>query len=231
MRKLLIVPLVLAILLVAADRISAYVAQRKIANRLASFYHLSALPSVHIKGFPFLTQVVAGRYTEVDITVSSLTAGGMQMRDMQARFTGVNAPLSRLIGNGQGPMTADRATATAFIPFASVQQRLPPGIKLAPDGGDLKLSGRLGYLGFDVPVAAAVSLQVSNSAIEVAPRHVTVAGGVPVVVPPELLGSRLAIALPVRDLPMHLQVRSVRVTTGGFEVTASAQDVELQNSG
>ncbi|HUK70471.1 MAG TPA: DUF2993 domain-containing protein [Streptosporangiaceae bacterium] len=231
MRKLLILFVVLVILLVAADRISAYVAQRKIASRVAASYHFPTQPTVHIKGFPFLTQVVAGRYKEVDITLSSLTAGGMQMRDLHARFTGVNAPLNRVIGNGQGSMTADRAAATAFIPFASVQQRLPPGIKLAPDGGDLKLSGKLGYLGLDVPVSAAVSLRVSNSAIEVAPRHVTVAGGVPVVVPTELLGNRLAIAMPVRDLPMHLQIRGVRVMTGGFEVTASAQGVEFQNNG
>jgi len=35
----------------------------------------------------------------------------------------------------------------------------------------------------------------------------------------------------VRDLPMHLQIRGVRVMTGGFEVTASAQGVEFQNNG
>ena len=100
MRKFLILLLILVILLVAADRISVYVAQRKVASRLAGAYNLSTPPSVTIQGFPFLTQVVAGRYDQVDVTLSSVTAGGVEMRDLRARFTGVHAPLVRLLGNG-----------------------------------------------------------------------------------------------------------------------------------
>ncbi len=229
MRKSLILLLILVILLVAADRISVYVAQRKVARRLASAYNLSTPPSVAIQGLPFLTQVVAGRYDQVDVTLSSVTAGGMEIRDLRARFTGVRAPLVRLLGNGSGNVTADDATATALIPFASVQRRLPLGITLGADGGKLKLSGKIGYQGFQVPVSAAVSLHITPSSIEVSPRNVTVGGTLPV--PPGPLGSRLALVLPVHDLPMHLKVTSVRVTNGGFEVSASARGVEFENSG
>jgi hypothetical protein len=231
MRRLVIFLVVLVILLVAADRISRYAAQRKIATRVATSYHLPTRPSVRIQGFPFLTQVLARRFKEVDVTLSSVTASGVRLEDLQARFKGVRAPLRKLVGKGRGVMTADQATATALIPFAAVQQRLPPGVRLTPDGGDVRLSGKLGYQGFQLPVSAAASLHVSNSAIEVSPRNVTVAGTLPVVLPPGLLGTRLAIAMPVRDLPMHLQVRSVRVTTGGLEVTASARGVEFQDNG
>jgi hypothetical protein len=229
MRKFLILALILVIVLVAADRISAYAAQRKISGRVASAYRLSPPPSVTIRGFPFLTQVVAGRYRQVDIAVTSVTAGGVEMRDLRARFTGVHAPLVRLIGNGPASVSADGATATALIPFASVSRRLPLGITLGADGGALKLSGKIGYQGFQVPVSAAVSLHVTATSIEVLPRNVTVGGTLPV--PPGPLGSRLAIALPVHDLPMHLEVTGVRVTDGGFEVSASARDVEFENSG
>ena len=229
MRKLLILFLVLVILLIAADRISAYVAQRKVASRLASAYSLSSPPSVTIQGFPFLTQVMAGRYTQVDVALSSVMAGDVEMRDLRARFTGVHAPLVRLLGNGTGTVSADDATATALIPFASVSRRLPLGITLAADGGALKLSGKIGYQGFQVPVSAAVSLHVTATSIEVSPRNVTVGGTLPV--PPGPLGSRLALVLPVHDLPMHLKVTSVRITNGGFEVSASARDVEFENNG
>ena len=43
--------------------------------------------------------------------------------------------------------------------------------------------------------------------------------------------ARLALVLPVHDLPMHLKVTSVRVTNGGFEVSASARGVEFENNG
>ncbi len=229
MRKFLILLLVVVVLLVAADRISAYVAQRKVASRIASAYSLPLPPSVSIQGFPFLTQVVAGRYSQVDIALGSVIASGVEMRDLRARFTGVHAPLVRLLGNASATVSADDATATALIPFASVQQRLPLGITLGADGGALKLSGKIGYQGFQVPVSAAVSLHVTATSIEISPRNVTVGGTLPV--PPGPLGSRLAIALPVHDLPMHLKVTSVRVTNGGFEVSASARDVEFENNG
>jgi hypothetical protein len=233
MRKILIILAVLLILLVVADRIAVHVAQRKIASRVASAYHLAVPPSVTIPGFPFLTQVAAGRYNEVDVALSSLTSGGVHMQDLRARFTGVRAPLVRLLGNGSASVTAkvtaDNATATALIPFASVQRRLPPGITLGADRGTLKLSGQVGYQGFHVPVSAAVSLRVTATAIEVSPRNVTVGGTI--ALPPGPLGSRLAITLPVHDLPMHLKVTSVRVTSGGFEVSASARGVEFENSG
>jgi hypothetical protein len=184
---------------------------------------------VTIQGFPFLTQAVAGRYKRVDVALSSVTAGGVQVRDLRASFTGVNAPLARLFGNNSSTVTADSAVATALIPFASVQRRLPLGITLRPDGNELKLAGKLGYEGFQLPISAAVSLHVTTTGIEVSPRNVTVGGTLPV--PSGPLGSRLAIALPVHDLPMHLKVRSVRVTSGGFEVSASARGVAFENSG
>jgi DUF2993 family protein len=58
MRKLLIGVIILAVLLVAADRIAAAVAENQISDRLTSAYGLAGKPGVTIAGFPFLTQVV-----------------------------------------------------------------------------------------------------------------------------------------------------------------------------
>lgn len=227
MRKFLIALVVLAVVLVVADRISLFLAERKIANRVATSYRLSTTPAVTIQGFPFLTQVVAGNYQQVEVAVNSVQQSGVQLRDLRARFDQVHAPVGQLVGSGQArSITADRADATALIPFATVQERLPAGIKLGPDSGRLRLFGTLGYQGLQVPVSAAVSLHVTSNGIEVTPRNLTVGGTLPV--PPTLLGARLAIALPVRDLPMNLHVTSVRVTANGFEVTASARDVAFE---
>ncbi len=230
MRKVLIVLIVLVVVLVVADRISVYVAQRKVANRLAATYSLSSAPAVTIRGFPFLTQVVAGSYRRVDVAVNTVDQNGVRLQDLRARLDGVHAPLRQLVGNGPArQITADHAAATALIPFATVQQRLPAGIRLGSDGGRLRLSGSLGYEGLQVPVSAAVSLQVTRHAIEAVPRNITVGGTLPI--PPTLLGSRLAVALPVHELPMRLQVTGVKVTASGFEVSASARGVAFENPG
>lgn len=228
MRKLLIALIVVAILVVAADRISLYVAQRKIANRVAAAYNLATPPAVTITGFPFLTQVIAGHYQQVVVTMGSVDTGGVQVDGLTARFAGVRAPLRQLLGTAQSAVTADHATATGVLPFATVQRRLPPGITISADGEHVRLTGNLGFQGIQVPVSAGVSLHVTSDVIEMSPRDLKVAGSPAV---PSLIGGRLVIALPVRDLPMHLKVRTVSVTSHGFAVTASAQGVEFENGG
>jgi len=65
MRKLLIGVVVLAALLVAADRISVAVAENQISNRLTSAYGLPSKPGVTITGFPL-------RLTSVHVTPDGL---------------------------------------------------------------------------------------------------------------------------------------------------------------
>jgi LmeA-like phospholipid-binding len=228
MRKLLIALVVVAILVVAADRISLYVAQRKIADRVAAAYNLATPPNVTITGFPFLTQVIAGHYQQVVVTMNSVDTRGVQIDGLTARFAGVRAPLGQLLGTGPSAVTADHATATGVLPFETIQRRLPPGITLSADGERVRLTGNLGFQGIQVPVSAGVSLHVTSNAIEMSPRDLKVAGSFAV---PSLVGGRLVIALPVHDLPMNLKVRSVHVTGHGFAVTATARGVEFENGG
>jgi hypothetical protein len=205
MRELLIALVGLVISLMVAERISVYVAQRRVARRMASEYDLSARLSVAIQGFPFLTQAVAGHYTQVDVALSSVTAGGAEVRDLRATFIGVLAPLARLLSNNSGTVTADSAAATALIPFASVPRRLPAGITLRADGDRAVTIRQAPLRGLPVADLRGVSLHVTTTGIEVSPRNVTVGGTLPV--PPGSLGSRLAIALRVHDPPMHRKER------------------------
>src|SRR6266536_73456 len=233
MRKLLIALVIILVALVAADRIAVHIAQRKVASRVAAAYSLARPPSVTIQGFPFLTQLVAGNYQQVDILLASVVRIWVDLRNLQARFVRVHAPLGELVGADRASVkviTADHAAATALIPFPVVQRRLPRGITLSQDGGgELRLSGKLGYQGLWVPVTAAVGLRVTGNAIEVVPHDVIVGGAL--AVPPALLGSRLAFTLPVHDLPMHLKMTRVRVTAGGVEVSAAARDVAFESRG
>ena len=74
MRKLLIGVIILAVLLVAADRIAVAVAENQISDRLTSAYGLAGKPGVTITGFPFFTQVVAGDYRQIDVSASQVPA-------------------------------------------------------------------------------------------------------------------------------------------------------------
>jgi LmeA-like phospholipid-binding len=224
MRKLLIALVVLAVLFVAADRIGAAVAANQVSDRLAATYGLSEKPGVTITGFPFLTQAVSGDYQQIDISANQIEADGATLHDLTVRLTGVHAPISQVFGGSSGTVTADRATGSALVDFATVERRLPPGFRLTPDGENLMVSGRLSYHGISIPVSATVTLAVSGAGIRVTPKDVTIADGF------SLPGSYLAqlrTVVPLGGLPLHLHLTSVRVTPDGLRVGAAARNVQF----
>src|SRR5260370_4022692 len=111
MRKLLIGVFVLAVLLVTADRISVAVAENQISDRLTSAYGLPEKPGVSITGFPFLTQVAAGDYGQIDVSASQVPAGGAPLRHLDVRLTRVHPTGRQVLGNGSSARTPHQARA------------------------------------------------------------------------------------------------------------------------
>jgi hypothetical protein len=225
MRKLLIGVAVLAVLLVAADRISVAVAENQISDRLTSAYGLPGKPGVSITGFPFLTQVAAGNYRQIDVSASQVPADGATLHNLDVRLSGVHATLGQVLGNGSSMVTADRAAGSAMVGFGAVDRRLPGGFRLHPAGKNLSVSGKLAYHGAHIPVSATVALGVSDSGIRVTPVRVDVPGlpGLPV----SAYSSRLRIVVPLSTLPLHLHLTSVHVTPRGLRIAASARHVQF----
>jgi hypothetical protein len=225
MRKLLIGLVALAVLLIAADRISVAVAENQISDRLTSAYGLAEKPDVTIAGFPFLTQVAAGDYHQIDLSASQVPADGATLHDLSVRLTGVHATVSQVLGSGSSMVTADRAAGSAMVGFGAVDQRLPGGFRLRPDGKNLSVSGTLAYHGAHIPVSATVALGVSGTGISVTPVRVRAAGlpGVPV----SAYSSQLRIVIPLSALPLHLRLTSVHVTPDGLRIGASARHVQF----
>jgi hypothetical protein len=225
MRKLLIGVAVLAVLLVAADRVSVAVAENQISARLTSAYGLPDKPGVSITGFPFLTQVAAGDYRQINVSASQVPAGGATLRDLKVRLSGVHATVSQVLGNGSSMVTADRAAGSAMVGFGTVDRRLPGGFRLHADGKNLSVSGRLAYHGAHIPVSATVAVGVSDSGIRVSPVRVDVPGlpGLPV----SAYSSQLRIVVPLSTLPLHLHLTSVHVTPDGLRIAASARHVQF----
>jgi hypothetical protein len=225
MRKLLIGVAVLAVLLVAADRISVAVAENQISDRLTSAYGLPDKPGVSITGFPFLTQVVAGDYQQIDVSASQVPADGATLHDLKVRLSGVHATVGQVLGNGSSMVTADRAAGSAMVGFGTVDSRLPGGLRLHSDGKNLSVSGTLAYHGVHIPVSATVAVGVSDFGIKVSPVRVNVAGlpGLPV----SAYSSQLHIVVPLSTLPLHLHLTSVQVTPDGLRIAASARNVQF----
>lgn len=238
MRKLLIALVVLVVLFVAVDRITLVIAEDEIASRIATAYSMPVQPGVSITGFPFLTQVVSGNYQQIGVTADQVQADGVTLHDLNVHLTGVHASISQLLGGSSSMITADRAAGTALVDFATVDKQLPQqtqvsvggqnvavsGLRLSPDGKNLKLSGNASVLGVSAPVSATATLSVSPSGITVTPEGATVAGGLSI--PASDIAS-MRFTVPLSGLPLHLHVTSVAVTPGGLRVGAAARNVQF----
>jgi LmeA-like phospholipid-binding len=223
MRKLLIAVIVVAGLLVAADRVAVILADRQIASRVQSAYSLPSKPSVSVTGFPFLTQVASGDYHQINVSIGSLNADGVQVNELTAQLSGVRAPLRDLSGHGSSGITAAQVTGSGTVPFSSVRSHLPRGVELSQDGEALRLAGKVSYLGVTVPVSADATLAPDGSGIAVTPTRISVASGSSAL--SSAIAGQFRFVVPVTGLPLHLAVRLVSVVPGGVRVGAAAADV------
>ena len=206
----ILVLLVLMGLLAVVDRVLAAAVGVHIGDRVASANDLQARPSVRVLGFPFLTQLASGDYREVAVMLGSLTAGDVELSDLDARFTGVHMSSGRRPRPGRSEITAEHASATAIVPFTVLSQRLPPGLTLSQAGSNLRIMSTV----LGRPVPGTLALGVSAAGITITPRFTGM---------PALVG----FVIPIQALPLRLSVTSVSVTEHGLRVSASGRDVRL----
>lgn len=240
-RVLLILAVIGIVLLVAADRIGIAVAESTVAGQARTQLAAEGVstpsdPAVHIHGFPFLTQVLSGRYDAIDIAVLQPTTRGIRMDRLDVTATGVHVPLSTLT-SGRGQIEADRVTGTAQVGWASFVQLVdlsgvtqygidPSTIQISgTDSGHINLSAPVTVEGATFTALATGTVTVAGSVLHVAITDISAADGP---LPPNVSGvlngieQQLTFDVRIPPLPYHLVVDSVRTSAAGVTITASA---------
>ncbi|WP_433180087.1 LmeA family phospholipid-binding protein [Actinoallomurus sp. CA-150999] len=230
MRKALVTCLILLVVLggvfVAGDIIGRRVAQNEIAKNVRAQYTLDHTPKVSIKGFPFLTQALDGRYDEIDVNVGELTEQGVRLTDTTVALKGVTAPMSDAMHGDASKMVADTATSTATIGYDDVNKQAPNHMKVSAKGSDLQVRGPYTVLGVTQTVTATVTVQPSGRSIRVVPQTVK-AGGM--AVPVGLVRQAFTFTMPVKGLPLGTRISDVQVKPEGLRVSTTAQNVKLSS--
>lgn len=226
-RGLLVSLIVLVLLLVAADRIGLAVAQGKVADKVQSSQHLNSRPSVHIGGFPFLTQVITNHYRAITLDANQLTVGSQDQRvtldRLQARLTGVRAT------NHFSGVTADQVAASAKISYPELSQLLGVPISYAPAGRvqakrSVSVLGRTvtGTVSAVITVPGGDQLGFTDVRVGVADTSISL---------PQTAVSELtavfAHQLSLSGLPFGLRVRQIIPDSSGVQVSATATNVAL----
>ncbi|HXP19166.1 MAG TPA: DUF2993 domain-containing protein [Streptosporangiaceae bacterium] len=208
LRELLAVGAAVVVVVAVADRLLAAGAMRRIARRIQLESRANATPTVRIWGMPFLPQLLAGRYSDVEVMLGACTVGGVEFSRLTARLSQVRAPLRQLLA-GDG-VTAAGLAATAMIPLSVLGRRLPPGLTLRLDGDNLYISGTI----LRVPVMGTLGIKADPEKISFTPK-VT---GIP---------APVGFVLGLPAMPQDLKITSVQVTSTGLEVTVTGTDVRF----
>jgi hypothetical protein len=243
---LLIVLVVLAGIFVAGDRLAVHYAEGKIADTVGeSSDRIEGEPKVSIKGFPFLTQVVAKKLTEVDVTVGSVRASAqghaVDVSDVRGTFSDVT------IDGTFSSATAGTARGSAVIAYRAMDAALPKGVTVSYAGaeraakGQVKLSGKLtdALAAAGIPVAGPVAGMVDGRDLTV---YATVslpgtdtlrlrAGGVSGL--PDIPGLSDAVGkvvdqnLRLAGIPATVKLSTVRAEPDGLHFSGSGTNVAL----
>jgi hypothetical protein len=234
MRKGPIIAVVIfVVLLIAADRISLIVAESQIADRVQKSQDLASRPNVSIKGFPFLTQVLFGRYHEVDVSVRGFAQSGLTVDKLSVRAHGVSVPLSKVMSGSVSEVPVDHADAVVSVDYAHVNAfisaQLGEVLKVSADDGNLKLTGTL-PVPPRVSLSAQVKVDVQGSALTLRPAALSsvLAKLAGTGVTASTVENFLTVRIPISQLPFGIQLQSAKVTPSALVIAASASGLTIR---
>ncbi len=223
---------VIVVVLVALDRIGLLIADHQIASRVQKSQGLSSSPSVSIKGFPFLTQVLSGHYGEVDVTVHDVTRNGLTVNTVSVHAHGVSVPLSQVISGSVKEVPVDRTDAQVTLGLdhvnAYLQSQIGTGLRVSGDNGTLKLTGTLPFPP-RTAVSASARIDVSGSAITLRPAALdSLIGMIPGTTSRSVIEQFFTVKLPISQLPFGIELKTATVVGNSVVIAASAAGLTLR---
>ncbi len=242
---LLVLLILLAVILVIADRVGRSVADDKVAQQVSQQAQkqdvkLGQQPTADITGFPFLTQVAAGRYDEILVHLRDVQAQAYTMPKLDIAAHGVHAKASDVL-NGSGRITADKVDGTATLGYPYLEKVVRDQISKQVEVKDLKLTGSDGkllvhatvpILGKELKLQGTTKLTLSSDGHrvridvqELKPEGVQL----PAFASGALnqLAEKLSTDIELPTLPYHLELTGIEPASDGLRVTAEAQNVVL----
>ncbi len=227
MKTLLISLVLLALVLVVADRVAVTVAQGAIASQVAASGELSGEPTVSIDGFPFLTQALTGHYSSIEFHADGV-ADNQGVAQFDATLTDVRLPLSAVLSGSIDSVPVGSLDARVVLTYAELQRRVANRrLTLSAAGDLLRVTGSVTVLGRTLSASALSSLSVSGGDVRVTAQRFEVGARPADAVLTAALGKRLDFAVRVGKLPYGLALTSATAVPSGIEATAVARNTTL----
>ena len=228
MKGLLTGLVVVLVLAVAADRVALVLTERAVAAQLQTSGSLSSRPDVSVRGIPFLTQALSGRYDDVELSATEVTAGGGRLSQLEASLRGVHVPLSAALSGSVTSVPVDRLQATVTLSYRDLDMQLRDRrLAVSPDGDLLRVTGSVQVLGRTLSVTALSAVSLSGTSVIVTAKRFEVGNTAADRVVTGALAGRLDFVVRIGRLPYGLALTGVRVSPDGVVATAAGSNAVL----
>ncbi|CAN5215592.1 hypothetical protein BH24ACT10_BH24ACT10_19710 [soil metagenome] len=229
MRRLLVALVVLAGLLLIADRGLAALAHRTVAAEVQAAAGLPAEPDVDLGGFPFLPEAVAGRYDRVEVGARDVPAGEIVLDRLDAVLLGAQVPLGEAVSGSVTRVPVEQVTARALVGYDQLEQQAADReLSFAPDAGRLRVTGTVEIFGQELVAVAVSRLEIVDGDLLVIAESFEVGSDLADSLLSGALEGRFDLRVPVQDLPYGLTMTDVDVAADGVVVLAEASNTVLE---
>ncbi|GAA3148904.1 hypothetical protein JOF29_001113 [Kribbella aluminosa] len=227
LRRLVVTLVVLAVVLVAVDRIAAVVAQNQLASmaqkEAAKYQVRSADTSVKIGGFGFLPQLIKQDFSKVTLTMGKPAFAKVPGEKLTVDMKNVHVPRSLLFGQ----------SGTVTVGTTDMQVRLSPrelgrlavkttpelaGLSMVAEGGKLHAKLASNGINIDVPVEP----QIQNGKISLTLGQLS--SSIPSAIA-NGLKNQLANGIQLPQLPYNAQLTQVSIQDNAVVLSATVKDL------
>ena len=105
----------------------------------APAYDLVGTPEVDIAGFPFFTQVIAGRYEDVRVSLDAAELGQPAGTRADVSLRGVSVPLRTALSGSVQEVPVDSIDGEATLAYGLLAAELGSDASVAPEGDGLRI--------------------------------------------------------------------------------------------
>lgn len=221
--------MVVAGLLVVADRVAVTVAERAVGAQLQASAGLQGRPDVDISGFPFVTQAVRGRYADVHVTALGVPTDGVRVAELSADLVALEVPLSDALAGSVTAAPVQRLTARALVSFGDLARSSGDRrLTVAREGRGVAVTGSVEVLGRRLEATAVSTVRLDGGDIVVRAQSFRVGADPVDAALTRALGDLLDLRVPVGRLPYDLQLQGLSVGPDGVALTAGGGPTVLR---
>jgi hypothetical protein len=214
---LVIIVIVLAVLSMVADRGGQLAAERVVAGKMKTTLGTPNRPEIDLGGFPFLSELIRGKFRHVILDVTDADGGKVQIARVHADLHGV-----RRHGDG---VTVDSISGDGLITYAAVSEAAKPARVEFGGSGLVRLTAEVTVLGRELTASASGRPSIEGETLVIKPEKVNTSetgdAGLAARAVPD-------IRVPLRDVPPNLII-TLDPQADGIHFSFTGSDVQLSS--